>query len=82
MLEPCLPPEWQSAKITHRIRATTYEIKLVPTSGAGPAGAGRGTGAVAYTELDGTPCHDPSRVPVGEDGGTPTVLIALERGMS
>ena len=82
MLEPCLPPEWQSAEVTHRIGATTYEIELVTASGVGPAGAGRGTRAVARTELDGTPCHDPTRVPVYDDGGTHRVLVTLERGMS
>jgi cellobiose phosphorylase len=67
-IDPCLPTEWTSARMTRDFRGATYEIEF-----AKPAGTGRGTVTVT---LDGQPLAD-NLIPPSGDGKTHQVKVDI-----
>ncbi len=67
-LDPCIPPDWPSFRVTRRYRGTEYRIEV-----RNPNGVSKG---VAGLEIDGRVCAG-QVVPFGDDGAAMEVVVTL-----
>ena len=77
LLQPCLPPEWDTATVCMDVGASRYEIELRAPVVTGTAAASERR-TVVRLELDGQPVEDPTRLPVVDDGAHHRATAFLE----